>query len=319
MSALAIDLNQFKSLRSSEFGVKLDHLDSEGDFIDDTLPGAVTTGEQFQIFDPVVLPVAVDVMDGFLGEEIAANVLRHDETVLENIERRAPIFSRNDQADVAVANDALSRHRVGVFRLITGSSESRSAFFAAKVPSRVQCPTGLALNRECFSALDAREGVFGVRSRFSARMVAGQRAVNWVFSEFFPVFGKIGRFVRKGSAAMLAREGSRFDLGGGPTVNRFVGSLTSTTAKATTKFAFSRYVKNVSAVLAGQIGVCGFSLFLLASNAAKALVLFSGSRDNERGAAILACSFKGHIDVLSKLTSGQDCTYGMSLSTAKGV
>jgi hypothetical protein len=95
--------DQFVAEFAPKFGVEKKHLYREVDLVDDTLAGTVTAGKEFEVLDSIVLPVAVDVVDGFVGAQLASDVLGHDVTMLQGL-----VFFSGDERwdrnpDVAVA------------------------------------------------------------------------------------------------------------------------------------------------------------------------------------------------------------------------
>lgn len=257
MGAFALDLDQTKTLRFGEFGVSLDHLDSEGDLIDDALSGTVTAGEEFQVLDTVVLPIAVNVVDGFVRVEFATDVLRHDEAVLENAFLSASDARGNGNNHVPssffVPFKTLSSFES---RVKPGQSGGALVFrFAALTAKFLLCVVLNAahgvvfLSRHCLPALKASEDLlFFVPCALSfARALRG--AVTRIFVKLLTVRGKSPRLHKESAIANFASESDRLHNGRRATVRLFV----SQAARVRTVFflGFARlYLKSRLAVLA---------------------------------------------------------------------
>lgn len=78
LRGVGLQNSSFAKLSENPVGVDLHNM---GDQLRDTLTSAMVLGPEFQILDPVIGLVSVDVMDGLVGEERPTDVVRHDETM----------------------------------------------------------------------------------------------------------------------------------------------------------------------------------------------------------------------------------------------
>lgn len=67
-----------------DVGVDRNDVQREVDLVDHALTGAVPARKEFEVLKPVVLPVSVDVMDGFFVIEFPSKVLGHDVAVFHD-------------------------------------------------------------------------------------------------------------------------------------------------------------------------------------------------------------------------------------------
>jgi hypothetical protein len=98
-----LDFPQFVAGRSGELGVQGQYLDGELHFVDDTLSGAVTTVEKFEILNSVVGSDTVDMMDGFFWHKVASKLFGHDVAVFHNVFSTGSSKNRNRDPHVTVS------------------------------------------------------------------------------------------------------------------------------------------------------------------------------------------------------------------------
>jgi hypothetical protein len=67
-----------------ELGIQSQYLDRELHLVDDALAGSVTAAEQFEVSQNIILPVTIDVVDGFFFEQLPTQVLLHNPTMLKH-------------------------------------------------------------------------------------------------------------------------------------------------------------------------------------------------------------------------------------------
>ncbi len=160
-----LDINDLDPGPRRELGVEPEHVDGKGHLVDDALAGAVSAAEKLQIVDGVVLPVSVDVMHGFLGEQRAPNVPFHDVAVLHD-----GVFLASNQRGHRNPNIAVAFDVPAVFAAFKTGKSHRSlvaclACGAAKFLLRIVfCMPGRSLvlpSRYFLSAFETIEGLIG--------------------------------------------------------------------------------------------------------------------------------------------------------------
>jgi hypothetical protein len=216
-----------------KIGIQPKYLDGEGDFVGNALAGAVAVGEQFQVFNRVVVPVPVFVVNGLFRVQLAAKRLFHDVAMLKH----RPLFSfarqfRNGNPNVSVSLDV---------SLVATVLKSLKCRFLAKFNLaldraisllRVNTPTGFARLRKSFTTVDASEGVslFAVFAAANIGTVA--RAIHRVFGVFLAVFRKVRLHHAKWLAAFFASKTNNFPTGGDVWLPETLRASTGETAKA---------------------------------------------------------------------------------------
>jgi hypothetical protein len=218
--------DQHISRFGGEFGVQAQHFDREGNLINDTLSRPVATAEKLQVVDRVMLPVAVDVVDSFLGEKRAPEMLFHNPAMFKHL----PFFAAGNvggdgDPNVAVAFDMPSD--VARLKTISGAHHLRSnlAFVAAKTLLRVifdATRRAVLSSRECLLAMFTGEKLCSGIVRFATRVCACARAVHWQFAEFLLVGAHIRWLHREAGTACFALERGRFYTCGLATINRLM-------------------------------------------------------------------------------------------------
>lgn len=79
-----LNSHEHNSSPSGELGVLLQHGDSKVDLIDHSLSRSMTAVEKLKVFESVVLPITVSVMNRLLGKKIAAKMFGHDVTMFQH-------------------------------------------------------------------------------------------------------------------------------------------------------------------------------------------------------------------------------------------
>lgn len=181
-------LDQRDTCGLGEFGVQAQHLDREGNFIDNALPSAMLAVEQFEVFDSVVGSGSVSVVDSLFSAQFASEVLFHDVAVFQDRVFSSRNSRRNGQPYVAVScfdvpGGAFFVESLQSFvALVLGF-----AFAVAEFLLRVNASARLASAVLYFSALKALEPIASVGTLFSSGVRARHRAVQRVSVEFLSV------------------------------------------------------------------------------------------------------------------------------------
>jgi hypothetical protein len=195
-------------LCAREVGVKPDHVSTKCELVDHTLTGAVSAGKEFEVLQPVVLPVPVDVVDGFLGVQFPTEVLGHDVAVFHDGARatgtgqswyRYPyiavafyVFFVAASFKSSLGDDHLRRY----FALLT------AIFLIGVYSTRVK----LSSSYNCVAAVLAGQFVLLV-GRFAAAFGrAAHRAVHRISTEFLLVRGQISLHHGESVSAIIAGE-----------------------------------------------------------------------------------------------------------------
>lgn len=233
------DLVQFVAGGSSEVGIQSQYLDGELHFVDDALAGAVAAGEKFEVFNSIVSPNAIDVVDGFVRKQFASDMFGHNVAVFHNMP--LPVLALGQFGDVepniavtfcmffvSASFKFMKRFfllpfyfaGVSAVLLLLVKSASR---FAAFVIYFAACQAGKCVARfACFSAAYSR---------------ALSRAVPRISSIFFMVRGDKVLHHRKSLAAFATSEiYGRSPLGW----NAFVEAVSASTRKTAVFPVFAR-------------------------------------------------------------------------------
>lgn len=186
-----MNLVQFKASRSGEVGVQSQYLDGELYLVDNALAGSVAAAEKLQVLDSVVRADAVDVVDGFSGEQVASEMFGHDIAVFHSGVFFAGNERRHRYPDIAVAFDvapvASSIKFFERVRPLRFSFASTAAKFLLCVDSASRfSPFGKRVATLGTSESASRFCIF-----FATHVGTISRAVQRVFVEFFPVSRKV--------------------------------------------------------------------------------------------------------------------------------
>jgi hypothetical protein len=246
------DIDQLDTGLPREIRVQAEYVDREGHFVGDALTGAVSVGEQLQVLDTVVLPVSVDVVNGFPLHQGAPERLFHNPAVLKNLTLLSSSNVRGDgQPDVAIAldmsADLTGREPVGGALLL----RSDPAGLIAKFLLGVYASSGLSSVASRCSAVCANERGLGVGLFPLRDPKAGGGTVSRVVTEFLSICGQVSLHHRKFLTAFGAGKRDPYPAGAG---KRFVKSVGCPTLEAAILAAQSGLawvaVKIVSAVCA---------------------------------------------------------------------
>jgi hypothetical protein len=225
------DMTQFVASSFGEVGVQGQYLDGELHLVDDSLAGAVPTGEKLEIDESVIGSDSIDVMDCFFGTESSPDTLFHDVTVFENIPGRFCADSRNHGANVAPTPFVSSDLLIRVVFPVRQPSEKRATLGTAQRFQSVDCASRSPLNGHSGSALNACGGPLFVR-KTSADTAAPRGAVHRVFVPFFAVLAQGCRLIAEWLFAHTAFEHGEFGLRGRATISSFIRSFAGSTTKA---------------------------------------------------------------------------------------
>lgn len=205
---------QFIAERLAEVGVQRQYLDGELRFVDDSLAGAVPAAEQFQVFDSVVAPDTVNVVDSFVLPKIAPKMLGHDVAVFHNV----PLRTVSGEFGQRHPNVAVP---LGMF-FVAATFETfkrnllLGSYFAIVTTVfllTVDSPACFAVAMFFFAALLAFEFVALIRILAATAVGTEHRAVKRVFVEFFAVGGEISLPHGKKLRAFLARKRDQYVTG----------------------------------------------------------------------------------------------------------
>lgn len=240
---------------ADKFGVQPEHFQCEGDLVHGALAGAMTRREKFEVFNPIVVPHSVDVMDGLFGEQWSPDVLLHDHAVLTPVTLLSFEESGHVHADVPTwvrSFQQISVVEIGEgFRSLVGRFTDLVAKFLFFGVSRTSFGF-VALHRVNFTALDACKNIACRGISLAARTRAFSRAVYGITPPFLAKRCYDAGFHGEWITALLADEVKHWHLRRLPTVSAFVSSLASFVTKLTTS-VFRLRQKNTVAVLARQL------------------------------------------------------------------
>jgi len=199
---------QFVSCGSPKFRVGEQHVNCELNLVDYALAGTVPGREQFKVFEPVVLPVAVDVMHRFVFVQFATELLRHYVAVFHSFGSFSVVRQGgHGNPDVAVPLDMpadVSRFVAFERRnFLRRNFTFVAAIFLLAVYSKM---LAVAASIFFFTALLAREFVSFIRIFAAPNVRTVHRAVHRVFFESFAVSGQVRLHHRKRLFAFFAGE-----------------------------------------------------------------------------------------------------------------
>lgn len=245
-----LEFSQFVAGGPAEVGVQNQYFDGELHLVDDTLARTVVRTEQFEIFDAVVKPISIDVMNGFVGEQIAPNALLHNISVLENFMKRLSISRRNTKHDV-LSFDSPSYLRKSVSLSMQLAYPFVLTLLTAYFLLNIDTPAWVAVAGAFFAAVYADKFVFFFCALSIICGRAGHRAISWITVKFFTIRSQIRLHHNERLAAFFAGEVHRSATSRG---QRFYGTVVTSAGKTaifTTSFSIARVaVERVVAVLA---------------------------------------------------------------------
>lgn len=255
-------LPQFIAERSAEVGIQRQYLDGELRLVDDSLAGTVPAAEQLQVFNSVVAPDTVDVVDSFVLPEIAPKMLGHGVSMFHNV----PLHTVSGEFGQRHPNVAVT---LGMF-FVAATFESfkcnllLSSYFAIVATVfllTVDSPACFAVAMFFFAALLAFEFVALIRILAATAVGTEHRAVKRVFTEFLAVRGKVSLPHGERLGAFLTRKRDQYVAG---RRTRFVETVSTSALKAAILAPFFNFVgiavKRLLAVFARHLDGHIFSL-----------------------------------------------------------
>lgn len=215
---------EFDASGLEEFRVQTHQFNGEVDFVVNALPRTVSAAEQFQVADVVILPVAVDMVDGFLGQQVAPKVFGHDVAVFQHFSFSSGIAEKCRQRDMHISvplNVALDVSAV----------ESRHGnIFVMRGFARAIAVNLLSINTAAwfaaaalfFSALRASEPLAIHRVFAASEIRARHRAIEWIFAVLFEVRANVCRSVEERITTLFTSKFRQRYLRGDASVDSFV-------------------------------------------------------------------------------------------------
>ncbi len=169
-----LQVNQHNASRFGELRIGPEHVDREGDFVDDALAGRLLGRPQFEIGRVGVVPIAVSMVDVFALDQRATKHFLHDDAVLVQLHTAA--FMKSTVA---------GRNEISVLGYRTPFAAKIAAFLRAKLGrvvmtklfpvSHAKAATGNDLSAmsalECGRFLDAALATALPRAKTLARVV----------------------------------------------------------------------------------------------------------------------------------------------------
>lgn len=246
--------------RDDELRVLPEHFKREGDFVDDALAGAVSVGEQFQVLDTIVVPVPVNVVDSFVGEQTSAYVLLHDVAMFEDF--LAPqcggVADHYGHVPPFVATCQIAFSKSFIERR---GLEECFTLPVTKFLFSVKRAAGSAAHRVHNAALQAFEVVSNICISSPTQVGAWHGAIQRVSVPLFSKCGYNARLHFKQNTALLAGKREHGDPGSEPSVESLVGGLARSFAK-TARAVFWFNGKGFVAVFARQLNWHGLTPLL---------------------------------------------------------
>ncbi len=196
---------ELKTFLFEKFRVGSGDFNRQSHFVNNALPRSVSAGEQFEVAECVVLPVAVDMVDGLARMQSSSKVLFHDISMFKHVTRRFAVLSRDDYSNVAVTSNAFRRLLVRVFFLVGQASEQRTAFSAAQRSAVTNGSVFFTFEWQWFAALNALR-VPSLFVHFATDTAAFGRAILRQLSPFFLISADGSGFVAERLPADFAGE-----------------------------------------------------------------------------------------------------------------
>jgi hypothetical protein len=246
-------VDQLNSGFAPKLGIQTQYLDGEGYLVADALSGAMAAGKEFEVGLGIMLPVAVYVVDGLFLAEFSADLLLHDVAMLKHLSTLPVNVSGNRDPNVAMSLDVL----------LVGPAQEFFTRETAVIPALTLNATELLLPvdggpscsspSEKITAVEARNGVFGVGSLASTGVRAFHLAVHRVFAVLLPVGIEEPELHREGFTAFLARKWDGSFVRGWATVSLLVKSQARLAAEFLFFFALARDLELAAALLANLV------------------------------------------------------------------
>lgn len=198
------DRSNFVAESGCELGIEREHFEGESHLIRDAGSRAVAACSEFQIFRPIVVTNAVDVVNGFFWSKFSPEYLLHDVAVVKNL--LSTLVRCRSDGDSKVASSCRPRRRffIGEVSEHLRAFERSSAFLAAH--DAVSAVSFSTLFHD-FSAVLARF----VFKRSASDSTAGRGAIEGASSVFLNVASEFSRVSVKCFSALPAVEFHLFD------------------------------------------------------------------------------------------------------------
>ncbi len=243
------NIDQLNSSLASELRVKPENFDREGNLVSDALAGTVAAGKEFEVGRVVVLPVAVDVVDGFFIKERTTKFAGHNISMFQDATLLSgyPSWNRNPKVSVTLLMG-------GVFTSVKLFSKLLdlallSAFDAAILLLSVDRFSARAPKFEKFLvAVQANSFVAHVSGFLAASRRTLHRAVHRVFVVLLPIGIQVAPVHGERTPTFLTGEldgGEALDL---PTMNFLPSVKAVFLAKSLLRISRS-YGKRIAALL----------------------------------------------------------------------
>lgn len=190
--------------RRVEVGVTGEQFSRVGQLVGDSLSRPVIARKEFQVLDPVVVPVAVDVVNSFVGKKLSSNILFHHVAMLKDFVHRNTVGRGKAKHDV-ISFDAARDLRRSVFGSINFAGPFVFALPAAKALCSVERAIAFSsASVEQRAAVLARSSVPFVRVLAPTDVRARHGAVQRVFAMLLAVRRKVARLHGERFAAGFA-------------------------------------------------------------------------------------------------------------------
>lgn len=183
-----------------------ENFDREVDFVDNALAGTMVRIEQFEIFKSVVPAISVNVVNGFLREQVSTQTFRHDMPMFHDVLAAGPSESRDGDPHVAVAFHVPAVVSTFEFFKRLGRLGHHLAVVVAIFLLFVEATARLATFGVFFAARLANESIARFTGFATAHARALARAVQRVSSIFLVVCSDEVFHHEKTFAAFLAGE-----------------------------------------------------------------------------------------------------------------
>lgn len=223
---------QLDSCGSGELWVESQYVDCKLNFVDDALSGAVPAGKQFEIWKQVVLPVAVLVVNCFLGVKVAAEVLAHHVAMFHDGVLLAGNKRGDGNPNVAVAFNVSSVFAALKFFKSEFFAPFVFAFAATVFLFSVQAAARFSRLAKRFIAVCACEGVSLVAVFSATNPRTFSTAVKRVSAVFFVVLRDLRTNHPKRRTAFAAVETDNFSPRRGYALVETKRASTTQTTKA---------------------------------------------------------------------------------------
>jgi hypothetical protein len=233
---------QFVAGIPEKIRVEQAHFDCESDLVNNSLAGTVAAGEQFEVLNSVILSVAINVMDGFIGSQVAGKMFGHNVTMFKHGAFFPANQRRDRKPDISVLFDVtaiLPRVKSGKRAIHLGSY---FAFLAAIFLLAINAASSFALAVFFSAALLADKFIafIGIFAAASVRTI--HRAIQRAVPKTFTISSQKRLHHNKWFSAFFTGKTDRSFTQRGDTLLKPVGA----SASEATVFAPSLYVAGVA-------------------------------------------------------------------------